>query len=843
MNPPVSVDTAPFWARLSSFGEMPALLAAEGAVSYADLAARVTALQGRLGPTRRLVAVEARNDVDTVVAYLACLAGGHPVVLTTDAGELSPYDVDVVVSGGHVDERREGTSHALHPDLALLLSTSGSTGSPKLVRLSQRNLTANAAAIASYLQIRPTDVAPTTLPLHYCYGLSVLNSHLSVGAAVLLTDASVTDPSFWDTFRSAGCTTLAGVPYTFELLDRVGFADLDLPTLRYLTQAGGKMCADDVRRYAELGLQRGFDLFVMYGATEATARMAYLPPDLARTHPGLIGLPVPGGAFRIDDGELVYRGDNVMLGYATCPEDLAKGREVTELRTGDLARRTPDGLYEVTGRTARIAKVFGLRIDLARVETVLAETGIHVHCADGGDRVVVGVDVSARPAPADLAERAAVAAGLPVVAVDVVPLTGVPRLPSGKPDYRAIVAAGRLETTPTTDADVAAIFAEVLRRPVGRDDTFVSLGGDSLSYVAMSVRLERALGRLPSSWHTTPVGELAAIAPRRHGRWFRTVETNVILRAVAIVLIVGSHADLFDLMGGAHVLLAVVGFNFGRFLLTSSPRAARVRAIAASGARIAAPAMVWLAVVAPFASSVEWQNVLLLNGVLGPDGWSETWRYWFIEAIVYLFVWVAALVALPAFDRAERRWPFWLPVALTGLALLTRYDVVRISDELELYRAHVMLWLFTLGWATAKATSHRHRLVVSALVVVTVPGAFVQTERSWIVTVGLLLLVWVPSVRLPGLLAAPVGLLASASLFVYLTHWQVYPEIEAAGHSLLATLLSLVVGVLAWCAVGRLGEIRDNRGWLNLRRYATRDIWTQPAARPRGDDQPAHVAA
>ena len=185
-----------------------------------------------------------------MVGYLAALVGGHPAILVPgdNPGNLEAivdaYDPDVVLRGADLLERRPGSAHDLHPDLALMLSTSGSTGSPKLVRLSHDNLTSNAEAIADYLGIRASDVAATTLPMHYCYGLSVINSHLVAGASLLLTDLSVVDACFWDAVRAHRVTTFAGVPYTFDLLDRVGFADLDLPSLRYVTQAGGRLAPD-----------------------------------------------------------------------------------------------------------------------------------------------------------------------------------------------------------------------------------------------------------------------------------------------------------------------------------------------------------------------------------------------------------------------------------------------------------------------------------------------------------------------------------------------------------------------------------------------------------------------
>lgn len=246
----------------------------------------------------------AHGDRIALITRGGALAAGHPVLLVPGEDHarweslVSVYDPDVVVRevGGQwvFQQRREGSAHALHPDLALLFSTSGSTGSPKLVRLSVENVQANAEAIADYLGIGGTDRAATTLPMHYCYGLSVINSHLLRGAGLIVTDLSVTDDCFWDLFRVNHGTTFAGVPHTFDLLDRAGFADLTLPELRYITQAGGRLRPDRVRRYAELGRRAGWELVVMYGQTEATARMAYLPPQLAAQHPEAIGCAHPG---------------------------------------------------------------------------------------------------------------------------------------------------------------------------------------------------------------------------------------------------------------------------------------------------------------------------------------------------------------------------------------------------------------------------------------------------------------------------------------------------------------------------------------------------------------------
>ncbi len=271
-------------------------------LTRADLVQRVARRAGILAGERRLVHVHGANDLDTLVGYLAAHAAGHVVLLTPPgspaAAIAQAWDPDITIAppadappadrssaATTVQVHREHPAHPLHPDLALLMSTSGSSGSPRLVRLSRENLRSNAEAIATSLGIRPGDRAVTSLPLHYCYGLSVVHSHLVAGASVVLTDHSVADECFWQLARDARVTTLAGVPHTFDLLDRVGFATMDLPHLRTVTQAGGRMDPARVVELATLGRQRGWDLFVMYGQTEATARMAVLPPDLAVEHP------------------------------------------------------------------------------------------------------------------------------------------------------------------------------------------------------------------------------------------------------------------------------------------------------------------------------------------------------------------------------------------------------------------------------------------------------------------------------------------------------------------------------------------------------------------------------
>jgi acyl-CoA synthetase (AMP-forming)/AMP-acid ligase II len=815
---------------LARHGDRPAVLTADGTVTYRELAALVDRTAARLGTERRLVVLAAGNTLDSLVGYLAALSGGHPLLLAPAdkpealASLVSAYDPDALLWPGGGDgtpmlqERRPGTRHDLHPDLALLLSTSGSTGSPKLVRLSHTNLSANAEAIAEYLHIGPDDRAATTLPLHYCYGLSVVNSHLVRGAGLVLTDLSVVDPCFWDLFRDQGATSFAAVPYTFDLLERVGFADKDLPRLRYVTQAGGRLAPEKVRSWAETGQRRGWDLFVMYGATEATARMAYLPPDLAADHAETIGVPVPGGTFRIDpvedlaDGELVYTGPNVMLGYAETPADLALGREISELRTGDLARQQENGLYQVVGRRSRFVKIVGLRVDLGQVERILAGMGITAAAAGTDDLLVAAVEGGHDGSM--LAKVLAGSLGLPRAAVVVRPVEQLPRLATGKIDYPAVRSLGAPEVTPVPDSDSGAaaavpgaavpgtapegqagirqIFMDALEcDSVADDDTFVSLDGDSLSYVAVSVRLEGVLGKLPSDWHLLPVKELERRRPARKKRFVSFLETSLVVRAAAIVCVVATHVELFTFQT-AHLLFAVAGYNFARFQLAEE-RVPRLRRQFRGLARIVVPSVLFIAVAYLLTDHYTVANIFLLNAMVGPEQVTTQWHFWFVELLVYILLAVGALMAIPWVDRWERRAPFLFALGLVGVALLSRYDLV----DPGLPKPPPVFWIFALGWALARARTNLHRLTVSLITVLTLPGFFNSTVREVTVAAGILLLAWVPALPVPALLRRVTGWLAAASLYIYLTHWLVYPVLLPVSQ-VLAVAGSLVFGVGYW---------------------------------------------
>lgn len=291
----------------------------------------------------------------------------------------------------------------LYEELSLLLPTSGSTGSPKLVRHSYRNIEANADNVRRLFKLDGTERAMAILPMHYTMGLSVIASHFLAGSTLLLSSRSLLDKGFWAMLKEA--TSFTGVPYSYEILMKMRFTRMDLPNLKVITQGGGKLSEEMFQALAQYANEQGKQFIATYGQTECTARMAYLPAELATTKTCSIGIAEPSGQLSIVDdngiesfegeaqGEMVYRGENVTLGYATCREDFLKGDENHGvMHTGDLARRDADGCYFIVGRKKRFLKIFGLRIGLDEVEQMIkAEYKVDCYCKGDDEKLVVMV--------------------------------------------------------------------------------------------------------------------------------------------------------------------------------------------------------------------------------------------------------------------------------------------------------------------------------------------------------------------------------------------------------------------------------------------------------------------
>lgn len=454
--PTTAFEPLEFW-RLAAPAERVALIDEQGRPHpYAELARAADDAAASLVPGA-VFALTCSNTLAVVQVLLGALRRGA-VPLLLDAGLANEQRQGLLNRYGitrHFDgrcgawqaESGDGAGPAAHPALGLLMSTSGSTASPKLVRLSRDNLAANAGSIVQFLGIGADEVAITTLPLHYSYGLSVLNSHLAAGACVVLTETSVTQAPFWALMREHRVTSLAAVPTLWRMLRRLRFERMALPALRCVTQAGGRLEPDEQIWLADSARARGQRAFVMYGQTEATARIAYLPPDWLPAKAGAIGIPIPGGCLRVlgadgapvagpgIEGELAYRGPNVMMGYAETAAELAAPPDVDELRTGDLGRMDADGCFWVTGRLKRFVKLFGHRVSLDDVERALRDEGWDAAVVGRDDRLMVAVVGIERDAADQLAITLARRYHWLPAAVLVLPVQQLPLGSNGKLQY------------------------------------------------------------------------------------------------------------------------------------------------------------------------------------------------------------------------------------------------------------------------------------------------------------------------------------------------------------------------------------------------------------------------
>lgn len=450
----------------SSFLNREAIITDAGMrMSYRQLQDEANRIKDHL-QNRKLAFCLCTNTIASVVGYVALIQQGVATVLLDAKKDeslllqyLGLYNPNYVwspsnrVFGKQLYEYNGYTLYEhstkeinLHADLSLLLTTSGSTGSPKLVRLTEANLRSNAESIAEYLHIDEHERPVTTLPMYYSYGMSVINSHLIKGATVLLTDMPVMQREFWEFVRKERATSIAGVPYTYEMLRRLRFMRMNLPDMRTMIQAGGKLNAQIAKEYIDWAKENGKEFIVMYGQTEAAPRMSYLPFESAEEKYASIGIAIPGGRFCLRDadgndiemanvdGELVYMGENVCMGYATVPEDLALGDENHGiLHTGDVARRDADGFYYITGRMKRFVKIWGNRVNLDAVEQMVKP--ITPDCAVIGvdDRITVFIIDSSliQQVRSYLSQKT----GLNVQAFEVKAVAEIPKKSSGKTDY------------------------------------------------------------------------------------------------------------------------------------------------------------------------------------------------------------------------------------------------------------------------------------------------------------------------------------------------------------------------------------------------------------------------
>jgi Acyl-CoA synthetases (AMP-forming)/AMP-acid ligases II len=423
--------------------------------------------------SRSVVFCLCKNEAGSLAGYIGFIENDTiPLTLSSniDKGLLSalsetytpkyywlPEECCSMVSGkiifsslGYVLLETNNEVYPVNNSLQLLMTTSGSTGSPKLVRYKKGNLEANAKNVAIAFGWSDKERAICDLGMNYTMGLNVINTHLYAGATVLLTTYNLMSSNFWDYIKQEKGTNFTGVPFSYDILARLHFENMDLPELYTLAEGGGKLTDKRFIELSDYAIKSGKRFIPTFGTTETSARLSMLPAELASQKTGSIGFAIPEGElFLIDDegnvidktvaeGEMCYRGPNVTMGYAICKEDLLKGDEWNgEFHTGDLARRDEDGCYYITGRKSRFLKLLSYRVGLDQSERMISEH-FNIECACTGTDQRMDIYITDRDIKNDVLAFISKKTGLYKNLFKVIILDKIPRNDSGKISYKEL---------------------------------------------------------------------------------------------------------------------------------------------------------------------------------------------------------------------------------------------------------------------------------------------------------------------------------------------------------------------------------------------------------------------
>lgn len=386
-------------------------------ISYSKLDSYLSSISKKF-KKNSLAFLLCKNNLETVACYLSLLRMDCAIVLLDEQIDnrlltkltniykpnliflpkkykknLKKYKETFIFFDYMLYKERIYSKKKIHPNLSLLISTSGSTGTPKLVKLSKNNLINNTIQICKYLPITKKDTTITTLPMSYVYGLSVINTHIYKGASILLNTRSIIEKDFWVKMVENKISSFSGVPYIYSLIEKLNLKNFPPKSLKYSTQAGGKLSIRTLENIINKYKKFNIRFFSMYGASETTSRMSYVPWNMTTKKKGSIGIPLKGGSFYLEDkngkkinqsnkiGELVYSGKNVFMGYSNNLNDLSKGDVNNGIfKTGDYAYKDKDDYYFITGRKDRYIKIYGMRVNLDEFEDIITKYGVENIC-------------------------------------------------------------------------------------------------------------------------------------------------------------------------------------------------------------------------------------------------------------------------------------------------------------------------------------------------------------------------------------------------------------------------------------------------------------------------------
>lgn len=378
---------------------------------------------------KNLILVVADNTYEFIVFYVAALLNNQTLIILNS--DITNEDVKILVKSYYpkfifcnkeykriknfnkiydfddfslYNSKNLKIKYPINKNLSILISTSGTSGRNKYVKLSNENIMQNTNSIIKMLKISKEDKIITTMSPSYSYALSIINTNLVSGAQIILNNYSLIDKNFWIIYNKHQPNNFNGVPYIYEILEKIGLNRLNFKKLKYLTQAGGALSEDIKKKIIKLCDKHKTKFFIMYGQAEAAPRISILPHNLLKKNLSSVGLPVLGGKVWIEDkvfnkesklyeGELVYKGKNVFMGYSSSFKDLKKDEPKNNLlKTGDIGYVDKKKLIFITGRKKRIVKIFGIRISLDQLDQELKKKNFNCTCSGDDKKIIVNFE-------------------------------------------------------------------------------------------------------------------------------------------------------------------------------------------------------------------------------------------------------------------------------------------------------------------------------------------------------------------------------------------------------------------------------------------------------------------
>ncbi len=759
-------------------------------------------------------------------------------------------------------------------ELAAILYTSGSTGRPKGVMLSHANMWLGAKSVAGYLGLKPDDRTLAVLPLSFDYGQNQLLSSWYAGASVVPLDY-LTQLDVMKAIERHDITTLAGVPPLWVQLAELDWPQAAAAKLRRLTNSGGALTPDLVCRLRTIFPQA--QLFAMYGLTEAF-RSTFLDPALIDSHPTSMGKAIPCAEILVigddgevtadeEEGELVHCGPLVAQGYWQDAERTAERFRPAPRQSryggvavwsGDRVRRDADGLLYFVGRRDAMIKSSGNRISPQEIEEAALATGLIAEAVALGipdKRLGQAVHLVVRAAPGTSEAETE----LPRDLMRQLPNFMQPKVihwretmpigPNGKIDRQGLAEEYRNAsiTAPAQGADLALAMrspgaelrgemAAILGVKAIRDeDTFISLGGDSLNYVQALMLLDSRPGGAPEGWERLPFAGLEELVCSRDlsenadalaegatadawrrgatkDRSLKVLESSVVLRAIAIIFVVLTHSIDFAFAGATNVLLLIVGMNFARFQLPRLETGGYEQVIRSTISKVMLPYFAILTLYSFAIHQIVWPQFLLYSNFTHGIIWHGERRfkiYWFLEVYLDFILFLSLIFLAPQVRALSRDRPKATAIGTFVLALIAAAIARRYSDAGILYDRTPMSAapLFLYGWLIEKLKSQREKIGLLAAGVVIMFILPLDTEALAIpfLVVAAPTLIFVRRIPVGPLLAPPLSVIAGASLYIYILHGVVLSGTRVlVGHDSWIPTWAIPLVVLGSLAIGVL---------------------------------------